>query len=280
MDAGDDAASVKRRTPIDDTEDLDRRGRVRKAHIDEMSASRPKRQPIRRQTVDPGPVEDPASGDGREADAWNRPLSGSSEPYSAPGTGWGKKFHAGPGDVRTGCEGEGPAARDVASAIGKSTYGRGTRPVRGCDCNAMGSFSGTSASKSSGMGTDGLKPSVGMSDRIRSSVPTGTAAGEGFSYRPVAMEIYRPAGSETMYAGPSSAFPGASHGERDGGRERHGFGRESETISRRGGHRTATDVYEGGDGEIHVVSGSHPERGHGKFRQDPEERTGPKGKYE
>ena len=104
-------------------------------------------------------------------------------------------------------------------------------------------------------------------------------AGKGFGHGPVAVETYRPAGSETMYAGPSSAFSGASHGEWDGKRERHGFGRESETIPRRGGHCTATDVHEGADGKIHAVSESHPERGCDRFRQDPEEWTGPKDRY-
>ena len=33
------------------------------------------------------------------------------------------------------------------------------------------------------------------------------------------------------------------------------------------------------DGKTHAVSESHPERGYGKFRRDPEERTGPKDRY-
>ena len=320
MDAGDDAASVKWQTPIDDTEDFDKQGQVYKAHIDKMSALRLKRQSIRKQMVDLGLVEDSAFSDERKANAWkfdssaeadrhfregcgkvwreaasaerkgiygytaasgawNRPLSGFSKPYSAPGTGWEKKFYVGPGDVWIDCEGKGSAIRNVTSIIEKSTYDRGTWLVRGCDCNAMESFFGTSASKSSGMGTDGLKSFVGMSNRIQSFVSTGTAAGKGFSYKPVAMEIYHPAGSEMMYAEPFSAFSGASHGEWDGEKERHGFGRESEIISQRGGYHTATDVYEGSDGKMHVVSELHPEQGYDKFRQDPEEWTGSKSKY-
>lgn len=211
--------------------------------------------------------------------AWNRPSSGFRKPYSAPGTGWEKKFYVGPGDVRIDCEGKGSAIRNMTPTIEKSTYDHDTWLVRGCDYDAMESFFGASASKLSGMGTDELKSPVGMSDRIQSFVSTGTAAGKGFSYKPVAMEIYRPAGSETMYAEPFSAFSGASYGEWDGEKERHGFGRESEMILRRGGYRTATDVCEGGDGKMHVVLESHPEQGYDKFRRDPEEWTGSKSEY-
>ena len=210
--------------------------------------------------------------------AWNRPLSGFRKPYGAPGTGWEEKFYVGPGDVWIDCEGKGSAIRDMTSLIEKSTYDHDAWVVRGCDYDAMESFFGTSASKLSGMGTDELKSFVGMSNRIQSFVSTGAAAGEGFSHKPVAMEIYCPAGSEMVYAGPFSAFPGASHGEWDGRRERHGLGRESEMILQRGGYYTATDVYRGTDGKMHVVLELHPERGYDKFQQDPEEWTGPKGK--
>lgn len=70
VDAGDDAALVKWRALIDDTEDFDRRGRAYKAHIDDMAALRLKRQSIHRQMVDSGPVEGSAFSDGRKANAW------------------------------------------------------------------------------------------------------------------------------------------------------------------------------------------------------------------
>ena len=143
----------------------------------------------------------------------------------------------------------------------------------------MESFFGTSASKLSGMSTDELKSFVGMSNRIQSFVSTGTAAGKGFSHKPVAMEIYCPAGSEMMYAEPFSAFSGASYGEWDGKKERHSFGQESEMILQRGGYYTATDVYKGTDGKMHVVLELHPEQGYDKFQQDPKEWTGSKSKY-
>lgn len=211
--------------------------------------------------------------------AWNRPLSGFRKPYSAPGTGWEKKFHVGPGDVWIDYEGKGSAIRNMTSIIEKSTYDHDTWLVRGCDYNAMESFFGTSASKLSGMSTDELKSLVGMSNRIQSFVSTGTAAGKGFSYKPVAMEIYCPAGSEMMYAEPFSAFSGASYGEWDGKKEQHSFGQESEMILQRGGYYTATDVYKGSDGKMHVVLELHPEQGYDKFQQDPKEWTGSKDKY-
>lgn len=211
--------------------------------------------------------------------AWNRPLSGFRKPYSAPGTGWEKKFYVGPGDVWIDYEGKGSAIRNMTSLIEKSTYDHDAWVVRGCDYNAMESFFGTSASKLSGMSTDELKSFVGMSNRIQSFVSTGTAAGKGFSYKPVAMEIYCPAGSEMMYAEPFSAFSGASYGEWDGKKEQHSFGQESEMILQRGGYYTATDVYKGSDGKMHVVLELHPEQGYDKFQQDPKEWTGSKSKY-
>lgn len=211
--------------------------------------------------------------------AWNRPLSGFRKPYGAPGTGWEKKFYVGPGGVWIDYEGKGSAIRDMTSIIEKSTYDHDAWVVRGCGYDAMGSFFGTSASKLGGMGTDGLKSLVGMSNRIQSFVSAGAAAGEGLGGKPVAMEIYCPAGSEMMYAEPFSAFSGASYGEWDGKEEQHSFGREPEMILQRGGYYTATDVYKGGDGKVHVVLELHPERGYDKFQQDPEEWTGPKGRY-
>lgn len=320
MDAGDDAAPVKWRELIDNVEDFDKQGRVYKAHIDNMSALRLKRQSIHKQMADLGLVEDSAFSEERKANAWkfdssaeadkhfrevcgkvwreatsaerkgiygytaasgawNRPLSGFRKPYSAPGTGWEKKFYVGPGDVWIDYEGKGSAIRNMTSIIEKSTYDHDTWLVRGCDYDAMESFFGTSASKLSGMSTDELKSLVGMSNRIQSFVSTGTAAGEGFSYKPVAMEIYCPAGSEMMYAEPFSAFSSASYGEWDGKREQHSFGRESEMILQRGGYYTATDVYKGSDGKMHVVLELHPEQGYDKFQQDPKEWTGSKGKY-
>ena len=211
--------------------------------------------------------------------ALNRPLSGFRKPYGAPGTGWEKKFYVGPGDVWIDYEGKGSAIRNMTSIIEKSTYDHDTWLVRGCDYNAMEAFFGTSASKLSGMSTDELKSFVGMSNRIQSFVSTGTAAGKGFSHRPVAMEIYCPAGSEMMYAEPFSVFSGASYGEWDGKEEQHSFSQESEMILQRGGYYTATDVYKGSDGKMHVVLELHPEQGYDKFQQDPKEWTGSKSKY-
>lgn len=314
------AAAESSQKYIDDVEDFDRRGRAYKAYIDKMSASKPKRQSIHKQMVDSGLVEDSAFSEERKADAWrftspdeadrhfrgvsgkawreataaerkgiyghtassgawNRPLSGFRKPYGKSGTGWEKKFHVGPGGVWIDHEGKGAAIRDMTSLIEKSTYDHDAWVVRGCDYDAMESFFGMGASKSEGMGTDELKSLVGMSNRIQSFVSAGAAAGKGF-HRPVAVEIYRPAGSEMMYAEPFSAYSGATnYDDWDGKKKRNYFGSEFEMILRRGGHHTATDVYEGDDGKMHVVLELHPERGYDKFRQDPEEWTGSKGKY-
>lgn len=214
-----------------------------------------------------------------DSGAWNRPLSGFRKPYGAPGTGWERKFYVGPGDVWIDYEGKGQAIRDMTSIIGKSTYDHDAWLVRGCGYDAMGSFFGTGASKLGGMGADGLKSLVGTSNRIQSFVSAGAAAGEGPGRKPVAVEIYCPAGSEMMYAEPFSAFSGAGYGEWDGEREQRSFSREPEVILQRGGYYTATDVYRGGDGKMHVVLELHPEQGYDKFQQDPEEWTGPKGRY-
>ncbi len=211
---------------------------------------------------------------------WNRPLSGFRKPYGESGTGWERKFYVGPGDVRIDCEGKGAAIRDMTSLIEKSTSGHDAWVARGCGYDAMESFFGTGASKLEGMGADGLKSLVGMSNRIQSFVSADAAAGKG-SHGPVAMEIYCPAGSEMMYAEPFSEHSGATnYDDWDGKRKQDRFSGEPEMILQRGGYYTATDVYRGADGEMHVVLELHPERGYDKFQQDPAEWTGPKGKHE
>ena len=321
MDAGDDAALMKWQELIDNVEDFDEQGQAYKAHVDNMSALRLKRQSIHKQMVDLGLVEDSAFSEERKANAWkfdssaeadkhfrgvcgkawreataaerkgiygytassgawNRPLSGFRKPYSKSGTGWEKKFYVGPGDVWIDYEGKGSAIRNMTSLIEKSTYDHDSWVVRGCDYNAMESFFGTSASKLEGMSTDELKSLVGMSNRIQSFVSTGTATGKGFSNKPVAMEIYCPAGSEMMYAEPFSAFSGATnYDDWDGKKEQNHFGQESEMILQRGGYYTVTDVYRENNGKMHVVMELHPEQGYDKFQQDPAEWTGSKSKY-
>lgn len=212
--------------------------------------------------------------------AWNRPLSGFRKPYRQSGTGWEKKFYVGPGDVWIDYEGKGSAIRNMTSLIEKSTYDHDAWVVRGCDYNAMESFFGTSASELDGMSTDELKSLVGMSNRIQSFVSTGVAAGKGFSSKPVAMEIFCPAGSEMMYAEPFSAYSGATnYDDWDGKKKQNYFGGEFEMILQRGGYYTATDVYKGDDGKMHVVLELHPEQGYDKFQQDSKEWTGSKSKY-
>lgn len=212
--------------------------------------------------------------------AWNRPLSGFRKPYRQSGTGWEKKFYVGPGDVWIDYEGKGSAIRNMTSLIEKSTYDHDAWVVRGCDYNAMESFFGTSASELEGMSTDELKSLVGMSNRIQSFVSTGAAAGTGYSSKSVAMEIFCPAGSEMMYAEPFSAYSGATNYDKwDGKKKQNYFGNEFEMILQRGGYYTATDVYKGDDGRMHVVLELHPEQGYDKFQQDPKEWTGSKSKY-
>lgn len=212
--------------------------------------------------------------------AWNRPLSGFRKPYRQSGTGWEKKFYVGPGDVWIDYEGKGSAIRNMTSLIEKSTYDHDAWVVRGYDYNAMESFFGTSASELEGMSTDELKSLVGMSNRIQSFVSTGATAGKGFSSKPVAMEIFCPAGSEMMYAEPFSAYSGATnYDDWDGKKKQNYFGGEFEMILQRGGYYTATDVYKGDDGKMHVVLELHPEQGYDKFQQDPKEWTGSKSKY-
>lgn len=70
MDAGDDAASVKWQELIDNVEDFDEKGKAYKAHVDNMSALRLKRQSIHKQMVDLGLVEDSAFSEERKANAW------------------------------------------------------------------------------------------------------------------------------------------------------------------------------------------------------------------
>lgn len=307
---------------IDDVKDFDKQGQIYQTYIDKMSALKLKRQSINKQMVDLGLVENTAFSEERKANAWrftspaeadkhfrdvsgevwrratsaersgifgytsssgawNRPLSGFRKPYSDMGTGWEKEFYKGPGKVWIDYEGEGTSIRNMTSLIEKSSYDHDTWVVRGCDYNAMESFFGTSASKLEGMSTDELKSLVGMSNRIQSFVSTGAATGKGF-HKPVAMEIYCPAGSEMMYAEPFSAYSGATnyHGyDWDGKKKQNYFGSEFEMILQRGGYYTATDVYKDDNDKMHVVLELHPEQGYDKFQQDPKEWTGSKDKY-
>lgn len=214
--------------------------------------------------------------------AWNRPLSGFEKPWSQDGSGWEKKFFKGVGNVWIDFEGKGSAIRHMTEIIEKSTYDHDAWLVRGCDYNAMDSFFGMSESKLRGMSTEEMREQlVGMSNRISSFVSTGTAAGTGFSSKPVAMEIYAPAGSEMMYAEPFSAFSGASYSGKswDGKKKQTYFGSESEMILQRGGYYTVTDAYRGSDGKMHIVMELHPEQGYDKFQQDPSEWNGSKKNY-
>lgn len=213
--------------------------------------------------------------------AWNRPLSGFRKPWSESGTGWEKKFYVGPDKVWLNYEGKGSAIRNMTSLIEKSSYDHDTWLVRGCEYNAIESFFGISEFALRRMGTDDFKSLIGRSNRIQSFVSTGTAEGKGFSYQPVAMEIFCPAGSEMMYAEPFSHYSGAGYNGKtwDGEKKQTSFGNESEMILQRGGYYTVTDVYRGTDGKMHVVMELHPEQGYDKFQQDPNEWTGPKDNY-
>lgn len=214
--------------------------------------------------------------------AWNRPLSGFQKPWSRMGSGWEKEFYKGAGNVWIDFEGKGSAIRHMTEIIEKSTYDHDAWLVRGCDYNAMDSFFGMSEDKLCGMSTEEMREQlVGMSNRITSFVSTGTAAGTGFSSKPVAMEIYVPAGSEMMYAEPFSHYSGASYNGKswDGKKKQTSFGSESEMILQRGGYYTVTDAYKGSDGKMHIVMELHPEQGYDKFQQDPSEWTGSKKNY-
>ena len=212
--------------------------------------------------------------------AWNRPLSGFEKPWSQHGSGWEKKFYKGPGNVWLDFEGKGKAIRDMTTLIEKSTYEEDVWLVRGCDYNAMDSFFGVSESQLRSMTTEQMKSQlVGQSNRIESFVSCGTAFGKGFSSKPVAMEIYCPAGSEMIYAEPWSHYSGDGGKNWDGKTGQSYFGSEDETILQRGGYYTVTDAYKGTDGKMHLVMELHPEQGYDKFQQDPKEWTGSKKKY-
>ena len=214
--------------------------------------------------------------------AWNRPLSGFQKPWSQGGSGWEKKFYKGVGNVWIDFEGKGSEIRRMTEIIEKSTYDHDAWLVRGCDYNAMDSFFGMSESKLRSLTTEQMREQlVGQSNRISSFVSTGTAAGTGFSSKPVAMEIYVPAGSEMMYAEPFSHYSGASYNGKswDGEKKQTSFGSESEMILQRGGYYTVTDAYRGSDGKMHIVMELHPEQGYDKFQQDPNEWTGSKKNY-
>lgn len=218
----------------------------------------------------------------RSSGAWNRPLSGFQKPWSQSGSGWEKKFYKGVNNVWIDFEGKGSQIRRMTEIIEQSTYEEDVWLVRGCDYNAMDSFFGISESKLRGLTTEQMREQlVGQSNRIESFVSCGTAFGKGFSSKPVAMEIYCPAGSEMMYAEPFSHYSGAGYDGKswDGKEEQNSFGSEDETILQRGGYYTVTDAYKGSDGKMHIVMELHPERGYDKFQQDPSEWTGSKKTY-
>ena len=216
----------------------------------------------------------------RSSGAWNRPLSGFRKPWSQSGSGWEKKFYEGAGNVWIDYEGKGSQIRSMTEIIEQSTYEEDVWLVRGCDYNAMDSFFGMSESKLRSLTTEQMREQlVGQSNRIESFVSCGTAFGKGFSSKPVAMEIYCPAGSEMMYAEPFSAFSGDGGKSWDGKKKQTFFGSEDETILQRGGYYTVTDAYKGSDGKMHIVMELHPEQGYDKFQQDPSEWTGSKKNY-
>lgn len=204
---------------------------------------------------------------------FNRPLSGFEKPYSEPGTGWEQKYFKGVNKVWIDFEGAGDEIRDMTNLISRSTYDFDMWLQRGCDGNALESFLGITPNTFEYMTESELQQFIGRSNRMYSFTSTGVAKGQGFSSKPIIINIYAPKGTQMLYAEPFSHFGYGGKLNWDGISKQSSFGSEAEMIIQRGASYEITKI-EKSNGRIYIDMDVHPEDGYDLFQQDPSEWKG------
>lgn len=214
-------------------------------------------------------IYDYTSGSGK----FNRPLSGFEKPWSMGGTGWEEKFYKGVGNVWIDFEGAGDEIRKVTDMISRSYYDIDIWLQRGCDGNALESFLGLKSGTFEKMSEAELQQFVGRDNRMYAFVSSGVSKGQGFSSKPIIINLYAPKGTQMMYCEPFSAFGNGGGKNWDGISQQSSFGHEAEMLIQRGASYTITKIEKSG-GKIYIDMEIHPEDGYDLFQQDPSEWKG------
>lgn len=139
----------------------------------------------------------------------------------------------------------------MTSIIEKSSYSIDVWVQRGCDYNGMDKFFGIDAN-------DFYLPESELANKLIGTTPTeygffstGVSKGEGFSHKPIIMNVYAPSGTKMMYAEPFSAFGNGSGKQWDGISKQSSFGSEAEMIFQRDTTFKITKV-EKNNGKIYI----------------------------
>lgn len=196
-----------------------------------------------------------------DSDEWNQPTNGFKNGR------WGRQDYVGPGNVDIDARHYGMKIRQMTEAISKSSYDHDMWLNRGSDTNAMDTFFGLEDGGFTSLSDDELQRLVGRSGRVGGFWSTSAAKGNGFSNKPVAINVYAPAGSNAIYAEPFSAYGRGDGLEWDGKGSQESFGREFEVILQRGGSYKVTKIERQG-GKYYIDMELHPEDGYDLFQQE------------
>lgn len=196
-----------------------------------------------------------------DSNEWNQPTNGFKN------GSWRKENYVGPGNVNIDDRHYGMKIRQMTEAISKSSYDHDMWLNRGSDTNAMDTFFELEDGGFTSLSDDELQKLVGRSGRVGGFWSTSAAKGNGFSTKPVIINIYAPAGSNAIYAEPFSAFGGGDGLEWDGKSGQSYFGREFEVILQRGGSYKVTKIEHQG-GKYYIDMELHPEDGYDLFQQE------------
>ena len=196
-----------------------------------------------------------------DSNEWNQPTNGFKNGM------WGRQNYVGPGNVDIDSRHYGMKIRQMTEAISKSSYDHDMWLNRGSDTDAMDTFFGLEDGGFTRLSDDELQRLVGRSGRVGGFWSTSPAKGDGFSHKPVIINVYAPAGSNAIYAEPFSAFGRGDGLEWDGKSGQESFGREFEVILQRGGSYKVTKIEHTG-GKYYIDMELHPEDGYDLFQQE------------
>lgn len=198
-----------------------------------------------------------------DSNEWNQPTNGFANGH------WGRRDYVGPGNVDIDARHYGMKIRQMTEAISKSSYDNDMWLNRGSDTDAMDAFFGLEDGGFTSLSDDELQKLVGRSGRVGGFWSTSAAKGNGFSHKPVTINVYAPAGSNAIYAEPFSAFGGGDGLEWDGKSGQSHFGKEFEVILQRGGSYKVTKIEHDG-WKYYIDMELHPEDGYDLFQQEGE----------
>ena len=196
-----------------------------------------------------------------DSNEWNQPTNGFKNGM------WGRQNYVGPGNVDIDSRHYGMKIRQMTEAISKSSYDHDMWLNRGSDTDAMDTFFGLEDGGFTRLSDDELQRLVGRSGRVGGFWSTSPAKGDGFSHKPVIINVYAPAGSNAIYAEPFSAFGRGDGLEWDGKSGQESFGREFEVILQRGGSYKVTKIERQG-WKYYIDMELHPEDGYDLFQQE------------